>query len=127
MRRDYVALEADAVEAAGALAAVIPETVQAFFKLADVSLKKGALDMKTKELIALGIATAAPCEGCIAWHAKAAHKLGATRLEVADVIAVAIEMGGGPSVFNGIRALKAYDQFVAAASQQAARSGSAGR
>lgn len=115
MRRDYVALEADAVEAAGSLAAIIPDTVNAFFKLADASLKKGALDMKTKELIALGIAIAAPCEGCISWHAKAAHKLGATRAEIGDVIAVAIEMGGGPAVFNGIRALKAYDQFMAAA------------
>jgi AhpD family alkylhydroperoxidase len=59
--------------------------------------------------MALAIAIAAPCEGCIVYHARAAKKKGASREQVAETIAVAIEMGGGPATVYGGEALAAYD------------------
>lgn len=55
------------------------------------------------------------CDGCIAAHAKAVLKAGATRQEVAEMIGVAILMGGGPSSVYGAEAMRAYDQFSEAA------------
>lgn len=52
------------------------------------------------------------CDGCIASHAKAVLKAGATREEVAEMIGVAIFMGGGPSTVYGAEAMQAYDQFA---------------
>jgi AhpD family alkylhydroperoxidase len=52
-----------------------------------------ALDSKTKELIALAISVAVRCDPCIAFHAQAAVKQGASRDEVTEVMGMAIYMG----------------------------------
>ena len=71
-----------------------------------------ALDAKISELMALAIAIAQRCEGCVVYHTKQSHKKGASRDEVLDTIAVAIEMGGGPATVYGADALAAFDQFA---------------
>ena len=71
--------------------------------------RPGVLDSKTKELIALAIGITARCDGCLAFHAKAAKKHGATRDEVIETIAVALYMGGGPSMIYGAEALSCFD------------------
>ncbi len=93
------------------LRAAIPETCAGFHELATAATADGALDPKTKELIALGIGVAARCDGCIASHVKACMRHGATREEVAQTIAMCIYMGGGPSMMYGAKALAAYDQL----------------
>ena len=75
--------------------------------------KPAALDAKTTELMALAIAIAQRCEGCVVFHTKTALKKGATRQEVLDTVAVAIEMGGGPATVYGADALAAFDEFAA--------------
>ena len=70
-----------------------------------------ALSVKTKELIAFAIGIAVRCDGCIAHHAKAVARAGASHDEVAETIGVAIMMGGGPSVVYGTQALRAFEQF----------------
>ena len=62
-----------------------PETMAAFSGLAKAALEPKALDTKTKELIALGISVATRCDGCIAFHAQAAVKQGATRREAQTI------------------------------------------
>ena len=89
-----------------------PETMAAFSGLAKAALEPGALDTKTKELIALGIAEATRCDGCIAFHAQAAVKQGATREEVMETMGMAVYMGAGPSVMYAAQALEAFDQFA---------------
>ena len=89
-----------------------PETMAAFSGLAKAALEPGALDTKTKELIALGIAVATRCDGCIAFHAQAAVKQGATREEVMETMGMAVYMGAGPSVMYAAQALEAFDQFA---------------
>lgn len=95
----------------GSLAENLPETFAAFGKLQQATFKDGALDIKTKELIALGIAIAGPCDGCIAWHNAALKKLGATTEEIAEVAGVAIEMGGGMALHPAAKAVAGFQQF----------------
>ena len=71
----------------------------------------GALDAKTKELIALAIAVAKQCDGCIASHARGAARRGATADGVAEALGVAILMGGGPGTVHAPRAFAAFEEF----------------
>ena len=91
------------------------ETAAGFSALAKAAGRRGALDPKVKELIALAIGIDARCDGCLAMHAKALVRLGATREEVAEAVGMAVYMGGGPSMMYGARALDAFDQLSAAA------------
>ena len=49
-----------------------------------------ALDLKTKELIAIGCSLVAKCEGCLEGHIKKALEVGATKQEISDAIVVAV-------------------------------------
>ncbi|MFM7685521.1 MAG: carboxymuconolactone decarboxylase family protein [Actinomycetota bacterium] len=90
----------------------IPAVLKGFAELHHAAMADGALDRKTKELIALAIAISHRCDGCIASHARAAAKAGASRAEVAEAIGVSILMNGGPGTVYGPRALDAYDDFA---------------
>jgi len=92
-----------------------PDTMKAFSAMAQAATAPKALDTKTKELVALGIAVAARCDPCIAFHAESARKHGATRDEVMETVGMAIYMGAGPSVMYAAQAVEAYDQYVAKA------------
>ncbi len=96
-----------------ALFQAAPETIRAFQTLMTSASKAGELSCLVKELMALSIAIATRCDGCIVHHAEAALKHGATRQQVIETIAVAVEMGGGPAVVYGGSALAAYDEFIA--------------
>src|SRR6516164_2979012 len=71
----------------------IPDTMKAFSALAQAAGRDGALDRKTKELIALAIAIAARC----GFHMEALVRLGAPGQEVEETLGMTIYMGGGPS------------------------------
>ena len=92
-----------------------PDVMKAFAGIAQAATVSKALDAKTKELIALGIAVAVRCDDCIAFHVKAAVEKGATRDEVSETLGMAIYMGAGPSVMYASHALEAFTQFEAAA------------
>ena len=49
-----------------------------------------SLDLKTKELIAIGVSLVAKCEGCLHGHIKKALELGLTKQEISDAIVIAI-------------------------------------
>lgn len=71
----------------------------------------GPLDFKTKEFVALGIAVATKCDACIVLHIQALIRAGASRDEVADVLAMTIQMGGGPSMMYAGKALECFDEL----------------
>lgn len=48
------------------------------------------LDLKTKELIAIGVSLVAKCEGCLEGHLKKAQEIGLTKHEISDAIVIAI-------------------------------------
>ena len=89
-----------------------PDVMKAFSGMAQAALKANALDTKTKELIALAIAVAIRCDGCVAFHAEAAMKQGASRDEVMETMGMAVYMGAGPSVMYAAQAVEAFDQFA---------------
>ena len=89
----------------------IPDTMKAFSALAQAATRDGALDKKTKELIALALGVAAHCDGCIGFHTETLVKLGATRQEVEETLGMAVYMGGGPSLMYAADAIAAYEQF----------------
>ena len=90
----------------------IPDVYAAFGELHAAAMKPGALETKTKELIALAIAVTRECDGCIASHARGAASAGATEQEVAEMIGVAILMNGGTATVYGPRALAAFKEFA---------------
>ena len=96
------------------LGEAIPAEMGAFGSLHEAGATERALSVKTRELIALAVAIAVHCDGCIDYHVHDAIQVGATRDEVADAIGVAVLMGGGPSVVYGSTALEAYDELSAA-------------
>lgn len=74
-------------------------------------LGDGALDAKTKELIALAIPVTKQCDGCIASHTRSASRRGETAEEVADALGVALLMNGGPGTVHAPRAFEAFREF----------------
>ena len=48
------------------------------------------LDLKTKELIAIGASLVAKCEGCLEGHIKKALELGLTKQEISDALVIAV-------------------------------------
>lgn len=70
-----------------------------------------APDATTKELIALALGVAARCDPCIGFHAQARVKLGATRQEIDEMLAVTTDLGGGPSLMYAASTIAAFDEF----------------
>ncbi len=111
MTKDYKALTADISAYTAEMRKLVPGTMEGFSAMAKAATTAGTLDEKTKELIALAIGVATRCDGCIGFHAKALVRLGATREDVAETLAMCVYMGGGPSLMYAADALRAYDQF----------------
>ncbi|MDR6264178.1 MULTISPECIES: carboxymuconolactone decarboxylase family protein [Rhodobacterales] len=95
----------------GTLSKEIPDTVAGFNKMGAAAKASGALPEKTKEIMALGIAIATRCDSCIGFHVKSLIRLGITRAELCEALAMATYMGGGPSYAYSAKALKAFDVF----------------
>lgn len=108
---DHVKGLENVVENSKKLGSAIPNEMKAFGGLCGEVLKDGVLTVKEKEFVALGIAVAVRCEGCIEAHINNLVNLKATREEVAEIISVAVLMGGGPSTIYGGKALEAFDQL----------------
>ena len=89
----------------------IPQVYAGYKQLHDSALGAGALDARTKELIALAIAVGKECDGCIAAHAHAAVLNGASPAEAAEAIGVTFLMNGGPATVYGARAFSAFQEF----------------
>ena len=93
----------------------VPGVWSAFAALHAEALADGELPGRIKELIALAIAVVKRCDGCIASHARAAARKGATEAEVAEALGVALLMDGGTASVYGPRAWAAYREFTRAA------------
>lgn len=89
----------------------IPEVMKGFSSTGKAANTPGALDTKTKELIALGIGVASRCDGCIGFHTRTLIGLGVTRAEFEEALGVAIYMGGGPSMIYAARAIAAFEEL----------------
>lgn len=95
------------------LRAAIPDAWHGFQQLHAGAVAEGALPTRVKEAAALAISVVARCDGCIAFHARAAARAGATPEEVAELLGVALLMGGGPASVYAPRAWEAFLEFHA--------------
>lgn len=89
----------------------MPELMAGFSAISQAATKEGALDKKTKELIAMALAVANHCEGCIGFHSQTLVKLKTSREELLETLGMAIYMGGGPSLMYAAEALEAFEEF----------------
>ena len=96
------------------------DAMQGFAQLAKASMAEGLVSAKHKELIALAIGITQHCAGCIAFHVKALHRLGCTRGELEEALAVCVYMGGGPGLMLVAEALAAWDAMAPATPSPAA-------
>ena len=89
------------------------DAMQGFGQLARSAMADGEVSTKHKELIALAIGITQHCSGCIGFHVKALLKLGCTRQELEEMLAVCVYMGGGPALMYAAEALKAWETLSA--------------
>jgi AhpD family alkylhydroperoxidase len=94
----------------------IPDVMKGFSDLAKAATRDGALDKKTKELIALALGVASHCDACIGFHVQALVKLNVTKSELQEALGMAVYMGGGPSLMYSANAMAAFEEFSNAAS-----------
>lgn len=111
MAKNYPELHEHLKGLVAQLGGEIPGTLSGFSQLHKGAAADGELDGKTKELIALGIAVAVRCDGCIAYHVHDALAAGANRSEVLEAIGVSVLMGGGPALMYAAEAYEALTQF----------------
>lgn len=113
---DHASLIKDINQSLGPFRKVQSEALRGFAQLAQASMADGAVSAKHKELMALAIGVTQRCSGCIGFHVKALHKLGATRAELEETLAVCVYMGGGPALMYAAEALAAWSALEAPAS-----------
>lgn len=111
MAKSYKEITGDIARNMKTLGKEHPDMMKAFQELQGAAIRDGALDKKTKELIALGIGIAERCEGCIGFHTKKLIELGCTREEFVEMLSTTVFMGGGPVLMYAANALDAYDEF----------------
>ncbi|HEU4578138.1 MAG TPA: carboxymuconolactone decarboxylase family protein [Polyangiaceae bacterium] len=84
-----------------------PETEQAFRAFSKQVFSDGALNTKTKQIIAVAVAHVTQCPYCIQGHTKAALRAGASPEELMEAIWVAAEMRAGGAYAHANIALAA--------------------
>jgi len=93
------------------LSSAQPSVMKAFWGLHTAAMADGALDTKTKELIALAISVATRCDDCISHHIYDALEAGGTKEEISDALGVAVLMGGGTSVVYATHVSRCSNSF----------------
>lgn len=87
------------------------KTMMAFKGVSDAAVREDKVPTAMKELIAVAIAAARGCEDCILYHVNEAKSHGADRDTLIEVLAVVIEMSGGPGTVYASKSLDAFDNL----------------
>lgn len=82
-----------------------------FDAMAKSAMSEGTISALNKELIATAIAVSTRCDGCIGFHVKTLVRMGATREQINEMLAVTVYMGGGPSLMYAAEVLRAFEEF----------------
>lgn len=96
----------DFVNGLGGLGETNEKMMDAFMGLLGATYEPNALEVKTKELMSVGIACYARCEYCIVYHTYKAFEAGATKEEILESAMVSVAFGGGPSMAYSVTLLK---------------------
>jgi len=82
-----------------------PDTLAAFEAFSTAVFADGALDERTKQLIAVAVAHTTQCAYCIQGHTRVARRRGATDEQIMEAIWVAAEMRAGGAYAHSTIAL----------------------
>jgi AhpD family alkylhydroperoxidase len=102
------------------LAALQPERFARFVDFEKATFRDGALDRKTKELIAIAVTLTTQCDGCIKLHTQAAKAEGATDEEIAEAAFVAMELRAGAALSHFRAVASTLDDIERATGRDAA-------
>ncbi|MEF9601765.1 carboxymuconolactone decarboxylase family protein [Paracoccus sp. PXZ] len=91
--------------------ALAPGADDAFLALSKAVFADGALDKRTKQLIAVAVAHVTQCPWCIEGHVKGARREGASPEQIMEAIWVAAEMRAGAAYAHANKALAVLDQI----------------
>ena len=89
-----------------------PDAYRAFLEFDGKAFAPGALDAKTKELIAVGIANITQCPWCIDAHTARATKAGASEKELGEVVFVSMAMAAGAAWAHGGLTLQCVEEHA---------------
>ena len=113
MARDVRAMLEELNNGMEAIGAMNPKHMESFGGFLGVTLGEGALDVKTKELIAIAISVYSRCEYCIVSHVYAAFKAGCTKEELLEAAFVAIAFSGGPgAAYTSTLLMQSIEEFA---------------
>ena len=98
-----------------------PEMYESYWATHDLSMKAGALDQRTKELVALALVVTMKCDVCITLHVRACLKAKASREEIYEVLNVAVMQGDGSALVHANYAVEALDEYLAGRSDNSTR------
>lgn len=90
-------------------AELAPEQLAAFKAFSKAVFAPGALDAKTKQLIAVAVAHVTQCPYCIKGHTEGASRAGASEAEIMEAIWVAAEMRAGGAYAHSALALQTLE------------------
>ncbi|MCC0031361.1 MAG: carboxymuconolactone decarboxylase family protein [Brucellaceae bacterium] len=82
-----------------------PESEDAFRAFSKAVFAEGALDTRTKQLVAVAVAHVTQCPWCIEGHVKAARREGASSEQIMEAIWVASEMRAGAAWAHALKAV----------------------
>jgi AhpD family alkylhydroperoxidase len=90
--------------------ALAPDAEDAFRAFSKAVFAEGALDTRTKQLVAVAVAHVTQCPWCIDGHVKAARRDGASNEQIMEAIWVAAEMRAGAAYAHSVKALELMDE-----------------
>lgn len=93
-------------------AALAPENVEAWRNFSKTVFKAGALDEKTKQLIAVAVAHVTQCPYCIRAHTPQAMREGARKEEIMEAIWIAAEMRAGAAYAHATLAMDEMEKHT---------------
>lgn len=105
---DWNAYRKQLASTIGEIAKAAPDLVKGYRTLVASRSTSGALDAKTRELVALAVAVTVRCDGCIATHVELARKQGASADEITDALGVAIMVNAGATLVYSARTIDAF-------------------
>ncbi len=88
-----------------------PDIVRAVGGMFATLMKEGALSVREKELIALGVGLAERCVPCMNLHVQKCLQAGATREQILEAAGVVVMMRGGPSYTHVPEIIHALDHL----------------
>lgn len=95
-----------------------PQNIEVWRNFSRTIFKAGALDEKTKQLIAIAVAHVTQCPWCIRAHTPQALRKGATEEEIMEAIWVAAEMRAGAAYAHGSIAVDEMNKYKEKQSKQ---------